>query len=109
MQPEEQKDPAGSGNREDELITKINTLFSSSVSSLVSLLQSLSCMNTSEALFSSFECVVYVLLKIKVRRALRASRGLRSKVFLRQSRLAVVKARQQDMNYNLQADEEVES
>lgn len=37
----------------------------------------------------------YVLLKIKVRNAFGASRGLRSKVFLRQPHLAVVKARQQ--------------
>lgn len=62
-QPEEEKYSTGSGNRErQELITKINTLFSS-VSFLV-FVQSFSCMNTGEALF---ELIVYVLSKIKVR------------------------------------------
>lgn len=42
-----------------ELITKINTLFSS-VSSLV-FVQSFSCMNTGEVLFSSFERIVCVV------------------------------------------------
>lgn len=65
-QPEEEKYSTGSGNRErQELITKINTLFFS-VSFLV-FVQSFSCMNTGEALFSSFELIVYVLSKIKVR------------------------------------------
>lgn len=66
------------------------------MSSLVSPLQSLQRTNASAALFSSFEPVVCVSLKIKVSKTLRASRGLFSKVFLRQPHLTVVKAWQQN-------------